>query len=66
MKPCGGVGVQLHSFLNLGLGEPVVSLKSRLLYPRGKSLWYPFQRRLSEPQSCSERFEEGINLLSLP
>jgi len=66
MKPYGGVGVQLLSFLNSGLGGLVVSLKPRLLYPRGKSLRYPFQRRLSESQSCSGRFEEGINLLSLP
>jgi len=66
MKPRGGVGVQFHSFLNSGLGGLVVSLKPQLLYPRGKSLRYPFQRRLSEPRSYSGRSEEGINLLSLP
>jgi hypothetical protein len=32
-----GVGVQLHSFLNWGLGGSVVSLKPRLLYPRGRA-----------------------------
>jgi hypothetical protein len=29
----------------------VVSFKPRPLYPRGKSPWYPLDRRLGEPQN---------------
>jgi hypothetical protein len=31
----------------------VVSFTPRLLYPQGKSLWYPLDRRLGGPQSRS-------------
>jgi hypothetical protein len=31
----------------------VVSFTSQPLYPQGKSSWYPLDRRLDGPQSCS-------------
>jgi len=31
----------------------VVSFTPRPLYPQGKSPWYPLDRRLGGPQSCS-------------
>jgi hypothetical protein len=38
--------------------EWVVDFTPRLLYPQGKSPWYPLDRRLGRPQSRSGRGEE--------
>jgi hypothetical protein len=43
-------------FLDLGTGwRGVVSFTPPVFYPRGKSSWYPLDRRLGEPQSRSGR-----------
>jgi hypothetical protein len=44
----------------------VVSFKPLLLYPQGKSPYYPLDRRLGAPQSRSERGGEEKNSQSLP
>jgi hypothetical protein len=44
----------------------VVSFTPRPLYPQGKCLWYPLDRRLGGPQSHSGRGGEEKNSLPLP
>jgi hypothetical protein len=44
----------------------VVSFTPRPLYSRGKSPWYPLDRRLGGPQSWSVPCGVEINLLPLP
>jgi hypothetical protein len=44
----------------------VVSFTPQLLYPQGKSLWYPLDRRLGGPQNRSGRGGEEKNSYSLP
>jgi hypothetical protein len=44
----------------------VVSFTPRPLYPQGKSLWYPLDRRLGVFQSRSGRGGEEINSQPLP
>jgi hypothetical protein len=44
----------------------VVSFMPQLLYPQGKSPWYPLDRKLGEPQSQSGRSGEEKNSQSLP
>jgi len=39
----------------------VVSFTSRPLYTQGESPWYPLDRRLGGPQSCSRRNGEEKN-----
>jgi hypothetical protein len=43
----------------------VVSFTIRLLYPQGKSPWYPLDRRLGGPQSRSGHSGEEKNSQSL-
>jgi hypothetical protein len=43
-----------------------VSFTPRHLYPRGKSSWYPLDRRLGGPQSRSGRGGEEKNSQPLP
>jgi hypothetical protein len=53
------------TILDLGtIWRRVVSFTSRPLYPRGKNLWYPLNRRLGEPQSRYGRCEEEQNLVT--
>jgi hypothetical protein len=44
----------------------VVSFTPRLLYPQGKSPWYPLDRRLGGPQNRSESGGEEKNSQPLP
>jgi hypothetical protein len=44
----------------------VVSFTPRLLYPQGKSLWYPLDRRLGGPQSRSGRGGKEKNSQPVP
>jgi hypothetical protein len=44
----------------------VVSFMTLPLYPQGKNLWYPLDRRLGGPQSRSGRGGEGKNSQPLP
>jgi hypothetical protein len=60
MKTYAGVDVQIHIFLTSAL-DRVVSFTPRSLYPPGKSLRYPLDRRLGEPQSrCGRRGENSL------
>jgi len=54
MKMYKGIGgIALH-ILDLSTGwSGVVSFMPWLLYPHGKSPWYPLDRRLGGTQSCS-------------
>jgi hypothetical protein len=46
------VDVELHSFFDLGIRlRLVVSFTSQPLYPQGKNLWYPLDRRLGGPRA---------------
>jgi hypothetical protein len=54
MKTYWGSGDIVPRILNLGnRWRSVVSYTLQSLYPQRKSPWYPMNRRLSEPQSCS-------------
>jgi len=44
----------------------VVSFTPQLLYPQGKSPWYPLDRRLGGPQGCSGRGGEEKNFQPPP
>jgi hypothetical protein len=44
----------------------VVSFTTRLLYPQGKSPWYPLDRRLGGPQGLSGHGGEEKNSEPLP
>jgi len=44
----------------------VVSFTPWPLYPQGKSLWYPLDRRLAVPQGQSGQTGEGKNSHTLP
>jgi hypothetical protein len=58
----GSRGIQLNAFFNLGTGwRWVVSFTPRPIYSQGKSSWYPLDRRLGGPQSCSGRGGEEKN-----
>jgi hypothetical protein len=60
----GGIGPRI---LDLGTRKRwVVSFTLRPLYPRGKSPWYPFDRRLGGPQSQSGLGFEEKNSQLLP
>jgi len=48
------------------LGEWRYSFMPWLLYPQGKSPWYPLNRRLDGPWSCSGCSGEEKNPQSLP
>lgn len=52
-----GVDMPLYSFLITTLDE-VVSITSRLFYPRGRMPVYAFNKTLNWPHSWSECFEE--------
>jgi hypothetical protein len=43
----------------------MVSFMPRLLYPQGQSLWYPLDRMLGGPQSCSGHSGEEKNFQPL-
>jgi hypothetical protein len=52
----GSEGIAPHTFFDLGTRwRWIVSFTLRLLYPQGKRLWYPLDRRLGGPQSRSGR-----------
>jgi hypothetical protein len=56
MKGYWGVEVQLHPFFDLRIRRRwVVSFTPQPLYPRGKSPWYPLDRRLVGLQCQSGR-----------
>jgi hypothetical protein len=58
----GSGDIRLHSFFDLGIRwRWVVSFTPRLLYPHGKSPWYPLDRRLGGSQSRSGRGGEEKN-----
>jgi hypothetical protein len=58
MKAYGSGCIDPH-FLDLGTSwRWVVNFTPWLLYPQGKSPWYPLDRRLGGPQSQSGRFGE--------
>jgi len=44
----------------------VVSFRSQLLFPQGKSSWYPLARRLGGPQCWSAHGGKGKEYPSLP
>jgi hypothetical protein len=62
-----GMEVQLHSFLNLAVGESEWSA-SRTSHSSSqqKSPYYPLNKKLGKPQSKSECFEVEKNLLTQP
>jgi hypothetical protein len=67
IKAYWGMEVQLHSFFDLGTRcRWVVNFTPLPLYPQGKSLLYPLDRRLGGPQNRSERGGEGQNSQPLP
>jgi hypothetical protein len=67
MKAYWGSGCITPRILDLGTNwRSVVSFTPRLLYPQGKIPWYPFDRRLSGPQSWSGRGGEEKNSRPLP
>jgi len=67
MKAYWGSGGTATITLKLGTTwKWLVTLTPRQLYPRGKSPWYPLNRRLSGPQSQSGRFGGKKNILFLP
>jgi hypothetical protein len=62
MKTYWGVEVQLHSFFDLGIRwRWVVSFTTGPLYLQGKSLQYPFDRRLGRNHNRSGRGVEKKN-----
>jgi len=67
MKAYWGSGSTSARILDFGTRwRWVVSFMARPLYPQGKSHWYPLDRRLSGPQSRSERGGEEKNFEPLP
>jgi len=60
------VEVGLNAFIPLAL--EVVSFTSQLIYPWGKTPWYPLDRRLGAPQSWSGHisFEEKESAIIVP
>jgi len=59
MKACRGSGNISPFILYLGTEwRWVVGITPRFLYPWGKSLWYPLDRRLGGPHRQSRRFGE--------
>jgi hypothetical protein len=67
MKASGGSGGIVPSILHLGTRlKCVVNFMSRSLYPQGKSLWYPLDRRLGGLQSRFGRGGEEKNSQPLP
>jgi hypothetical protein len=57
----------IYAILNLGIRwRRVVSFTTQLLYPRGKSLRNPLDRRMGGPQGLSGRYTEEKNLLLMP
>jgi len=66
MKTYGEVDEQLHAFLTSALDTcGAVSFMLRPLYPRGKSPWYPLDRRLGGRQGWSGGGGEEKNSLPL-
>jgi hypothetical protein len=64
MKAYWGVEIQLHAFLDLGIRwRLVVSFTPWPLYPQGKSLLYPLDRRLGGPQVAWNTSAEGRTIL---
>jgi hypothetical protein len=62
MKTYWGTGSIAPRIFDLGTRwRWVVSFTPRLLYPRGKSPWYPFDRRLGGPQIGFEHGTEEKN-----
>jgi hypothetical protein len=62
-KTCWGSGGIAPRILELEtIWRLVVSFTPQLLYPQGKSPWYPLDRRLGGPQSRSERGGEEIRI----
>jgi hypothetical protein len=63
----GGSGCIAPCILNLGSRwRLVVSFTPPPLYPRGKSPWYPTDKRQHEPQSRLECCREEKTILNLP
>jgi hypothetical protein len=68
MKTYWGSGGIVPGILYLSTGwRLVVSFTPWLLYPQGKSPWYPLDRRLGGPQNCSgyggeEKNSQGLKL----
>jgi hypothetical protein len=66
MKAYWGGGIAPR-ILDLGtIWRWVVSFTPRVLYPQGKSSWYPLDRRLGGPQTRSGRGGEEKNSQTLP
>jgi hypothetical protein len=66
IKAFGGSGGIVWLTINVGIRwRSVVSLMPWSLYPYGKSLHYPLNRRLGRPVSQSGCFGEDKNLLLL-
>jgi hypothetical protein len=62
MKAYWGMEVYLHTFFHLGIRwRWVISFTPWQLYPQGKSLRYPLDRRLGGPQSRSGHGVEEKN-----
>jgi hypothetical protein len=62
----GSGGIEPH-ILDVGTRcRWVVSFATRVLYPKGKSSWYPLERRLGGPQSRFGRGREEKNYQPLP
>jgi hypothetical protein len=57
-KACDEAELWVHSYLISGL-------MPRLLYPRGKSLWNLFHKRMCGSQNCYGRFVEEANICFL-
>jgi hypothetical protein len=67
MKTYGGSGSITSLILNpCTTWRTVAIFTSRPLYLRGKSPWYPWDRRLGGPHSRSERGGEEKKIPSLP
>jgi len=65
MKTCGGVEVQLHTFLTSALLGWVVSFAPWPLYRRGRSRRYPLDRRLGGPQPSTDFRIKKLSLLGI-
>jgi hypothetical protein len=59
-------GIASHIFDLGARWRSVVNITLHPLYPRGKSPWYPLDRRLGGPQSRSGRGGEEKNSQPLP
>jgi hypothetical protein len=67
MKAYWGSGGITPRILDLGTRwRWVVSFTPQLIYPQGKSPWYPLDRRLGGPQNRSGRAGEEKNSQPLP